>query len=218
MMSARREAQVEAVVVGEVGPDEPVLWRGSPQPGWRLRRSDLVVVPASLVLALLSMATAAGLVGTLVDPPVRDGVVAEVGVGDVAFVGLASALLLGAATYGLVGRFVWHGYRARRTTYALTDRRVLVVEVLRSVGICSLPLAQVVGVRSIANRDGSGSVALGDAGGGLPSEGTLLTAAGMPRNAAAGATGVVLCDVDDVASLLEALRRLGVGVDAPVTR
>ncbi|MCB1250500.1 MAG: hypothetical protein KDB36_13875, partial [Acidimicrobiales bacterium] len=88
MVSARRAMQIEAFLAGEVGPDETVLWRGSPQPGWRLRRSDLVVVPATLLLAILSLVTTVGLVGTLIDPPVRDGTVSEVGVGDVVFVGL----------------------------------------------------------------------------------------------------------------------------------
>lgn len=91
-------------------PDERVLWSGQPLQGWALSKIDIFLIPFSL---LWSIGALAGLSAALVDGALT--------------IAPFALLFGGIAFYITVGRFMHDARRRKRTRYAITDRRALIL-------------------------------------------------------------------------------------------
>jgi hypothetical protein len=134
-----------------LSPGEKVLWRGQPPSGLLvLRHQDLVLMPFFLVWTGFSlfwelMALAMVFAG-----------------GEAAGPGICFPLFglpfVAIGLYMLIGRFIMDVPARRRTYYALTDRRVLIVSGLRDRNVTSLPLGKIDNVEMILHRNGTGTL------------------------------------------------------------
>jgi hypothetical protein len=126
---------------------EKILWLGRPDPSRRFERSDLFLVPFSLLWGGFAFFWEAAVIahgsflGTLWGIP---------------FVALGLHMI--------AGRFVYKAWLRRRTVYAVTDRRVLKLVRRRSGdSVNGLFLDAVPAVNRELRGDGSGSVIFGTA-------------------------------------------------------
>lgn len=106
--------------------DEKVLWRGAPEPGIHLHKEDLLIIPFSILWSgfaffweLSVLARNAPLLFQLWGIP-----------------------FVLAGLYMLIGRFFASAWQARRTSYAVTDRRILMVSRSRhnEIPLTGLPI------------------------------------------------------------------------------
>ena len=128
-----------------LSPGEQVLWTGNPVQGMRLRPSDWVMIPFSLMWC--------GFV-----------VFWNVGVwNDHAplFARAWGLPFLAFGIYFLVGRFVVDAISRSRTVYALTDQRVLIVRNLFSQKTTSLSLASLPQINLTERSNGYGDILFG---------------------------------------------------------
>ncbi len=187
------EAGDRSVVERQLSAGERVEWIGRPDPGSHFTRGDLYLVPFSILWAgfavfweATAIASGAGLFFALWGIPF---------------------VLIG--LYFVVGRFIYKAYRARRTVYAVTDRRVLSIaarrggETVETTYLRALP-----GISTTAGANGRGSVDVGNSG----PIGNPWGNNGMEyfTRGSSGKTGVSFCDIDDargVADLVERLRQ-----------
>jgi len=155
----RHPGPIELTIMRQLMPGERPLWSGRPQRGLRLRRADLILLPAGIVwatFACLWEATALGL-----GP---DGVQQAWGPGGAP--GAAHVwglLLLALSCHLLVGHHVLDAFRRARTYYGVSDRRVIIVCGLFVRRVRSIPLA---GLRKMSVDEGHdhvGTIALGPA-------------------------------------------------------
>jgi hypothetical protein len=124
---------------------ERLLWTGYPVQGIRLRASDGFLVPFSVMwggFAIFWEVMA-----------FREGAPFFVRLWGVPFVAVG--------LYLIVGRFFWDAYCRGRTVYALTDRRIIIVDggfsrSSRTVNLKTLPELSLT-----ERRDGTGDIALG---------------------------------------------------------
>jgi hypothetical protein len=104
--------------------DERLIWTGRPAGGLRLRRSDRLVVPASLLVGLVAVLS-------LRASPLseRDGTGLLFGLSTIAF-----------ALWLLVGRHLYDALQRGFMRYALTDRRALILRRLLFQRLESWPI------------------------------------------------------------------------------
>ncbi len=131
-------------IARELNDRERVVWSGRPRlTGIRFTWLDLILVAIGLNLLIGStgffvMSLSAGsMIGLLAIPFVIAGV------------------------YLTTGRFVYERYVRRRTDYALTDERILIVTATRVPTVRSIPLARLAEVGLIEHNDGWGTIRLG---------------------------------------------------------
>jgi hypothetical protein len=131
---------------------EKVLWRGQPPSGLLvLRPQDLVLMPFFLVWTGFSLFWELMALG-----------VVFAGGEDLAGPGICFPLFglpfVAIGLYMLVGRFILDVPARRRTYYALTDRRVLIVSGLRERSVNSLLLDKIENVEMLIHRNGTGTI------------------------------------------------------------
>ena len=171
-----------------LGRDEELLWSGRPRDGLRLQASDLFLIPFSIFWAGFSVVWFVLVLGSG----------ATVGA---AFFGIPF-LVMGA--YLTVGRFFWDRAQRRRTTYALTDTRVLIVQEQRSgTKHTALDLRLLNEIRLRLKADGSGTITFGSPMA-VPGFGRVRLPAGWPM---AGHQQAPAFDhIDDVGSVERRIR------------
>lgn len=114
-LSPDREARAR----GLLRPGEQLLWCGTPDPSVHLTRADVVVVPLSLLWAVLVASLFwTGPSFSAGPPPV--------------FLAVWGTVVAAAGAYVAVGRFAVKAWRKRRTLYVLTDRRAIALVGRRS--------------------------------------------------------------------------------------
>lgn len=130
--------------------DEKVAWAGQPDRRFRLTGQDAFLVPFSLMFVAFTLFWEAGVLGLW-------------GSGDGApdFFVLWGIPFIVFAQYFLWGRFVYKAYRQRRTFYAVTNRRVLILTLTRTRQLQSLFLNQIPTITKTVRTDGTGMVAFG---------------------------------------------------------
>jgi len=129
----------------DLDPGERLLWTGYPVLGIRLRASDGYLVPFSLMWG--GFAIFWEVMVFREDAPF--------------FFRLWGVPFVAVGLYLIVGRFFWDAYCRGRTVYALTDRRIIIVDggfsrTSRTVNLKTLPELSLT-----ERRDGSGDIALG---------------------------------------------------------
>ena len=161
-------------------PYESVLWRGKPGRGHLLTRSDIFMIPFSLMWGGFAVYWEASVL--------RSGATLFFKLWGVPFV------LVG--LYMIVGRFFHKTWLRKRTEYVVTTERILRrcgkrVDILQK---SALPPMQ-----TTVNADGSGSIVFGAQSGGLGS-------AAMLSNLRPGAGGAFTIDtVPDVSRVLQSI-------------
>ncbi|MGE3270584.1 MAG: PH domain-containing protein [Chloroflexota bacterium] len=139
----------ESLFQPDLGRGERILWTGQPDPNRLLSRTDLFLVPFSLVwggFALYWEATVLGWLGDFSAPPVF------------AVFGLPFVLF---GLYLIVGRFFYLAWIKRRTYYAVTSQRALILRDAWGRSLDSFPLQAVASVSTTVRQDGSGTIVFG---------------------------------------------------------
>lgn len=142
----------EDSVEEELRHDEQLLWTGRPRAGIRFHAADVLLIPLSLLWAgfvvywqLMALTVGWWLLALFS-----------------ALWGIPFVLM---GLYLTVGRFVLSALRRRRTQYALTDRRVIMVRTGRTRRITSVILPNFPNVSLEEKRDGSGTITFGSSNG-----------------------------------------------------
>lgn len=191
-------ATAASAVQPEMTTEEQVIWAGMPAPGRLFHQADLWLVPFSLLWGGFTLYWEAGVLGLWGASAGRPGYFAV-------FWGLPFVLM---GQYLIWGRFIYAAWKKRRTFYAVTNRRVIVVQSgparkVASAYIDSLPV--------LVKEDVSGTI------------GTLRFAPELPGSQGRGLAGwdsmavgtvpafVDVEDVDGVYRLVSRLREQAAG-------
>lgn len=125
-------------------PGERLLWAGQPDPGALFQATDIVIMPLNLFRLVLAVVLIA------VSIVAGSGIFVVFGV---------AALLI--SVYAVGGRIVVLGLARKRTYYAVTDRRVVIVTTLMGEKVQSLPLDELAMVDLAPGSDGKGTIRFG---------------------------------------------------------
>ncbi|BDG03542.1 hypothetical protein AMOR_25380 [Anaeromyxobacter oryzae] len=153
--------RIPAEISKELGGGEQLIWSGAPVGGLRLRSSDAVVVPFSLLWAGFALFWERAVL--------QDGAPLFFALWGVPFV------LMGA--YITVGRFFFDAWRRSRTVYAVTNERVLILSGGFRKAVTSLRLDTLPGISLREARSGIGTISFG---GGTPTGSILGGLEGWP--------------------------------------
>lgn len=140
------DPEIEGKFQRELMLGERILWTGRPDPSRLFTRADLYLVPFTLLWAWFSI----GFFIQELDRSPADPVTRVIGP-FFAVVGL----------YALVGRFLYLRYRKRRTCYAVTDSRVLVLTETIKRSLLASRIKQIPAIHKTIRSDGSGTLRFG---------------------------------------------------------
>ena len=139
------DAETRKTISAELSGGERLLWAGMPKQGLRLRLSDVLLIPASLLWGGFAMFWEFRVV---------------TGGMPIFFVLWGVPFVL-AGLYLIVGRFFVDSFQRSRTYYGLSDRNVIIVKTAFSKRVQILPLRTLPQVALSERGDGSGTIALG---------------------------------------------------------
>jgi hypothetical protein len=125
-------------------PGEQILWRGRPDPKRHFTRGEVIRIPFSVLWAALMVSIGFSAVQ-----------------GGSHYLKLLCVPFVLAALYVTIGRFWWQARVKRRTTYAITDRRVIVAVEGSSRRTRSIRLNRLPPVNPVVRSDGSGDIVFG---------------------------------------------------------
>lgn len=126
-------------------PDERVLWEGIPHHGIMFHRGDILLIPFSILWFGFAL--------------FWEGTVLITGA-PIPFVIFGSFFVI-VGFYICIGRFLVDKFRRIKTTYALTDRRVIIVSGMFSPSLDSLNLNSLSDINFSENADGRGTITFG---------------------------------------------------------
>ena len=135
----------ESEIQSELGDGERLLWSGKPRRGIVFRSFDVFMIPFSLVwtgfvvLAVVRAVTS--------DAPL--------------FPALCSVLFILAGSYLVFGRFIIDSKRRGKTSYGITDQRVIIISGVFSRRVESLNLRTLSDLSLNQKRDKSGTITFG---------------------------------------------------------
>ncbi len=135
---------LEQTVRSQLASNEKLLWTGQPRPGLRLRATDALAIPFSLLWCGFAIFWEWSVL-----KPGAPGFFALWGIPFVA-IGL----------YVVFGRFFVDALQRARTYYALTDQRALIISGLVNRQTKSLPLRTMSDITVAERVDGSGTITL----------------------------------------------------------
>jgi len=130
--------------------DEKVVWAGQPDRRFRFSSGDIFLVPFSLLWGGFALFWEAGVLGLIGG----DGQAPT-------FFALWGIPFVLVGQYMIWGRFVYKAYKNRRTFYALTNQRALILSTTRSRQMQTVFLHQVPTINKTVRRDGSGVLQFG---------------------------------------------------------
>jgi hypothetical protein len=145
-------ASIDQSLRRELGRDERLLWSGAPEQGVRLRPSDALAIPFSLLWG--------GFAFFWEYSVLQKGAPLLFGLWGVPFV------LVG--LYMIVGRFFGDAYLRSRTQYGVTDQRVIIVSGWINREVKNLPLASMSDITLSERPNGEGSIQFGPNPFGVP--------------------------------------------------
>ncbi len=133
-------------------PGEKIVWQGAPPRGFMLRPQDTMGIPVGLAFLGFAIFWEASVLGLTFDmhdhtPPI--------------FFPLWGAMFVIVGLYLAVGRFFWDAAARRRTSYALTNRRALIMRGMWSRELRSFPLTAASEISSRENANGRGTITFG---------------------------------------------------------
>jgi len=137
---------------GELLSGERILWVGQPDPSILLSRADIFLVPFSVMWGGFALLFAGIIVA---------GLVAKGGSGGLVFPLLWAIPFLVVGQYMIWGRFVYKHWRKRRTFYAVTNQRVLVVSGAGNGRLQGAFISQIPVINRTLRKNGTGTVEFG---------------------------------------------------------
>lgn len=164
---------VENPIATRLDPGEKLLWFGQPKQGVRLQRQDVFLIPFSLMWGGFAIFWEAGVLGfglfghSAHHDPANMGVTLFMSLWGIPFV------LIG--LYIIVGRFFYDAASRRKTFYAVTDRRAIVLKSLWTMNLASYDLYSLGTLNFSEGSDGSGAILFG-----TPSPMSWASAGGWP--------------------------------------
>ncbi len=129
----------------ELSAGETLLWNGRPRQGLMLRASDALFIPFSLLWAGFAFFWEASVVGT----------------GAPFFFMLWGIPFMVVGLYITIGRFFVDAYIRSKTSYGVTNERVLIIAGLLNRTVKTLPLQTLSEIALQQNADGSGTITFG---------------------------------------------------------
>lgn len=175
-----------------LAPDEIVLWQGGPDPSVTFARQDVFLELGAFVFTSLAVVVFVGSFGTTVSFQILTGGI------------------LGFALYCVAGRFLYKKYDRRRTVYAVTTKRVLVLR-NKGLDVTSVPSSERPRKVERHNDRVHGTMSWGTSGY-AESIGELMSVRREPGwirgtywPSFGGSEGVSLWDVEDFDELLNAV-------------
>jgi hypothetical protein len=127
----------------ELAPRERMIWSGVPRAGIVFRGSDLTQIPISIIVLYIFT--------TKYRNATHDGALDEIIWG----------VLFAAVLYLLAGRFLYDALRRRRSVYAITSDRVLIINSVWSRYVKSFALSSITDIKLDERRNGVGNIWLG---------------------------------------------------------
>jgi hypothetical protein len=139
--------QLDDPIRPELASGEQLLWSGNPPTGIRLRGQDLFLIPFSLMWAGFAVFWEAMVLTK----------------GAPLFFALWGIPFIAMGAYITVGRFFVDAQQRSKTTYAVTDQRVVIVSGLWSRQVKSLPLQTLseISITEKSDSAGSGTITFG---------------------------------------------------------
>jgi hypothetical protein len=141
----RKSRDLEAELDRYLDPGEQPRWVGWPPRGLLLRPMDAFLIPFALFWCGFVAVWEIGVLQT------------DVGL----FMSLWGLMFVLIGLYLLFGRFIVDAYRRRRTLYALTGRRALILSGVWRRSLRSIDLATLSEVRFTEGRHGRGTISFG---------------------------------------------------------
>jgi hypothetical protein len=157
-------ADTSNMIRDELNPGERIIWSGQPQQGFLLRPSDALMIPFSLLWG--------GFMTSLFFDAVSGGVLD--------FFAPFFFLFFLAGLYVVFGRFFVDLAQRKKTFYALTNERIIILSGLFNQNIKSIDFKKLPEINLSVKRNGRGTIIFGTshpwdwfyAGSGLPMRGT----------------------------------------------
>jgi len=128
-----------------LNPGEKIIWSGKPRQGFLFQRSDVFFIPFSILWTILAVWWE--LETVLSDIPFQDKI--------------WSIVMLSAAAYILLLRFLVDAVSRDLTFYALTNQRVLIHTGLLKTTLTSLPLTGMNEINLDLDKNGRGNIVFG---------------------------------------------------------
>jgi hypothetical protein len=168
----RRMFPEENPFTARLDPGEKLLWSGQPKQGVRLQPQDVFLIPFSLMwggFAIFWEATVLGIVHLAPAHAVRQN--------PPLFFSLWGIPFVVVGLYLIFGRFFYDAALRKKTFYAVTDRRLIVLKNLFGFNLASFDLGSSSNLNINERSDGSGDILFGS-----PSSLTSLTGSGWPNS------------------------------------
>ena len=161
----------QMVIQQEIDSGERLLWAGMPKQGLVFRRSDIFMIPFSLMWGGFAIFWEIGVLNAMPDEKAgAPGLIFSL-------FGIPFVLI---GLYMILGRFIYDSRTRKKTFYGLTDQRAVIVSGLFNKRVKSLNLKTMTDVSLSEKADGCGTIVFGQedqrmsmfAGAGFPWMGT----------------------------------------------
>ena len=146
---------VQAELQPELQPDESLLWAGRPGAGRLFTLIDIYLVPFSLLWGGFAIFWEALVLSSMISRPSTFEL----------FPLVFGLVFVAIGCYMIFGRFIVKRYTRRRTFYAVTDRRAIVVSTAFRRIVRSTSLKRLPGLELSTGRGTRGTVTFGHWGG-----------------------------------------------------
>jgi len=148
----------DSVFASRLDPGETILWSGQPKQGLRLQAQDVFLIPFSLMWGGFAFFWEAGVLGLIHlnanrpqnSPP--------------AFFALWGIPFVLIGIYMIVGRFFYDAALRKKTYYAVTNRRLMILKNLFTFDLTSFDLSSTANLNITERSDGSGDILFGAPG------------------------------------------------------
>ena len=135
--------------------DEKIMWSGQPDPGISFTRADIFLIPLSLFFAGFPLVWfGAAIFSAPQNPDKSAGAIVFF-----YFIGFAFTVY---GLYFAFGRFLYKKWKKRRTYYALTNRRALILTRMAGKKLQGVFLDRVPAINKSVRSDGIGTVQFGN--------------------------------------------------------
>lgn len=147
----------------ELNPGERIIWNGQPQQGLRLRPSDALMIPFSLIWGGFAI--------------IWESMVVSLGAPFFFMLWGIPFVLVG--IYMIFGRFFFDSFQRSKTFYALTNERVIIISGVINQNMKTLNIKKIPEINISSKEDGKGTITFGathpmawmNSGSGFPSLG-----------------------------------------------
>lgn len=142
---------------GRLSEDEHVVWYGQPKPSALLDTNDIFLIPFSLLWGGFALFWEGFVIAALLRGETKSG-----NGGDLRMFAVFGIVMVLAGLYLMLGRFLAKRWLRRRTHYALTEKRALVLVDFMSGRSLSLHLGEVTAPTKSVRKSGIGTIQLAE--------------------------------------------------------